>query len=61
MPNLQAAFDQRVLSTVCFFATDIHSATLGLGKKDDTLAKVLNGDLDGKGELVVSIRRIYAP
>ncbi|KAH8120352.1 dienelactone hydrolase [Phellopilus nigrolimitatus] len=48
-----AAFDPRVLATVCFFATDIHSATLGLGKKDDTLLKVQRGDLKGKGELVM--------
>jgi hypothetical protein len=49
----QAAFDPRVLSSVCFFATDIHSASLGKGKNDDTLVKVRNGDLTGKGELVV--------
>ena len=51
---MQASFDPRVLSSVCFFATDIHSATLGKGKNDDTLARVRNGDLKGKGELVVS-------
>lgn len=50
----QAAFDQRILSSVCFFATDIHSASLGKGKSDDTLARVKKGDLTGKGELVVS-------
>ncbi|KAF9069078.1 dienelactone hydrolase [Rhodocollybia butyracea] len=49
----EAAFDQRVLSSVCFFATDVHSATLGKGKSDDTLIKVRNGDLTGKGELVM--------
>ncbi|KAF8973971.1 dienelactone hydrolase [Flammula alnicola] len=49
----RAAFDPRVLSSVCFFATDIHSATLGKGKNDDSLAKVRNGDLTGKGELVM--------
>jgi len=49
----RAAFDPRVLSSVCFFATDIHSASLGKGKKDDTLVKVKNGDLTGKGELVM--------
>ncbi|EIN13693.1 dienelactone hydrolase [Punctularia strigosozonata HHB-11173 SS5] len=49
----QAAFDPRVLSSVCFFATDIHSATLGKGKKDDSLEKVRKGDLTGKGELVM--------
>jgi len=49
----RAAFDPRVLASVCFFATDIHSATLGEGKNDDTLRKVSNGDLTGKGELVM--------
>jgi carboxymethylenebutenolidase len=49
----RAAFDRRVLSSVCFFATDIHAATLGAGG-DDSLVKVRNGDLAGKGELVVS-------
>ena len=52
--KLQAAFDPRVLASVCFFATDIHSATLGKGKTDDTLARVRQGDLTGKAELVVS-------
>jgi len=49
----RAAFDQRILSSVCFFATDIHSASLGKGKSDDTLARVKKGDLTGKGELVM--------
>ena len=49
----QAAFDHRVLASVCFFATDIHSATLGKGKSDDSLIRVRRGDLTGKGELVV--------
>lgn len=49
----RAAFDPRVLSSVCFFATDIHSATLGKGKKDDSLERVKKGDLTGKGELVM--------
>ncbi|GJJ09638.1 hypothetical protein Clacol_003862 [Clathrus columnatus] len=53
MDVLQAAFDHRVLASVCFFATDIHTATLGKGKKDDTLIRVRNGDLGGKGELVM--------
>lgn len=37
---------------MCFFATDIHSATLGKGKQDNTLIKVRNGDLKDS-ELVV--------
>ncbi|KAI9508762.1 dienelactone hydrolase [Russula earlei] len=48
----RAAFDPRVLSAVCFFATDIHSATLGKGG-DDSLKRVRAGELTGKGELVM--------
>lgn len=51
----QAAFDSRILASVCFFATDIHSATLGKGTNDDSLVRVRNGDLANKGELVVCI------
>ncbi|CCM01948.1 uncharacterized protein FIBRA_04021 [Fibroporia radiculosa] len=51
--SFRAAFDSRVLASVCFFATDVHSATLGKGKNDDSLARVRNGDLTGKGELVM--------
>ncbi|KAI6132801.1 dienelactone hydrolase [Pisolithus croceorrhizus] len=49
----RAAFDARVLSSVCFFATDIHCATLGKGKKDDSLERVRKGDMTRKGELVM--------
>ena len=42
-----------MLSTVCFFATDIHSASLGRDKQDDSLKRVRDGDLSGKGEVVV--------
>ncbi|CAL1695932.1 unnamed protein product [Somion occarium] len=49
----RAAFDRRVLSSVCFFATDIHSATLGKGKSDNTLIRVRNGELTGRGEVVL--------
>ncbi|KAL7270397.1 hypothetical protein RUND412_006902 [Rhizina undulata] len=45
----RCAFDPRVLSAVCFFATDIHSSTLGLGKKDNSLARVK----EIKGELAM--------
>lgn len=33
--------------------TSVHSATLGKGKSDDTLIKVRNGDLRGKGEIAM--------
>ncbi|KZV71316.1 dienelactone hydrolase [Peniophora sp. CONT] len=49
----RAAFDPRVLSAVCFFATDIHSATLGKGKSDDSLLRVRAGALTNKAEMVM--------
>lgn len=36
----RAALDTRVTSVFCFFATDIHSHSLGLGKNDDSLKRV---------------------
>jgi carboxymethylenebutenolidase len=45
----RAAFDSRVLAAVCFFGTDIHSETLGKGKKSDSLKRVR----EIKGELVM--------
>jgi carboxymethylenebutenolidase len=35
----RSALDPRVVASACWFATDLHSATLGRGKSDDTLAK----------------------
>jgi carboxymethylenebutenolidase len=35
----RTALDSRVLASACWFATDIHSATLGKGQSDDTLAR----------------------
>ena len=45
----RCALDKRVSAAVCYFATDIHSATLGEGEKDDSLKRA--GDI--KGELVL--------
>ncbi|KAK9447507.1 Alpha/Beta hydrolase protein [Limtongia smithiae] len=45
----RAAFDKRVKAAVCFFGTDIHSATLGKGMHDDSLKRA--GDI--KGELIM--------
>lgn len=36
----RAALDPRVSAAACFYATDIHSGTLGAGKSDDTLARM---------------------
>jgi carboxymethylenebutenolidase len=41
----RCAFDKRVSAAVCYFATDIHSHSLGSGKNDDSLARTANGDL----------------
>jgi carboxymethylenebutenolidase len=49
----QAAFDPRVLATFCWFGTDVHSATLGAGQKDDTLERVAKGELCNKGEVAM--------
>ena len=35
-----AALDPRVSAAACFYATDIHSGTLGEGKADDSLARM---------------------
>ena len=45
----RCAFDSRIRATVCYFATDIHSHTLGEGKNDDSLQRVK----DIKGELIM--------
>jgi carboxymethylenebutenolidase len=44
----RAAMNPDVLATACFYATDIHSGTLGKGKKDDSLARAS----EIKGELL---------
>ena len=44
----RAAMNPEVLATVCFYATDIHSGTLGKGKSDDSLARAS----EIKGELL---------
>lgn len=45
----RCALDPRVVSAICYFATDVHSATLGAGKSDDSLKRAK----DIKGELVM--------
>ncbi|RKE53798.1 MULTISPECIES: dienelactone hydrolase family protein [unclassified Sphingomonas] len=36
----RAALDPRVLAAACFYPTDIHAGSLGLGKDDDSLARM---------------------
>jgi carboxymethylenebutenolidase len=45
----RCALDHRIRAAVCYFATDIHSHSLGAGKSDDSLDRVK----DIKGELVM--------
>lgn len=45
----RCALDKRVAAAVCYFATDIHSHSLGEGKGDDSLERA--GEI--KGELVM--------
>ena len=43
----RAAMNPEIAGTVCFYATDIHTGTLGLGKQDDSYARAseINGEL----------------
>jgi carboxymethylenebutenolidase len=45
----RAAFNPAVLGTVCFYATDLHKASLGAGMKDDSLLRAP----EIKGELMM--------
>ena len=42
----RAAMHAQIAATVCFYATDIHSGTLGEGKHDDSLARA--GEIRGE-------------
>ena len=42
----RAAFNPQVRAAICFYATDIHSGTLGAGKQDDSLARA--GEIQGE-------------
>lgn len=48
----RCALDKRISAAVCYFATDIHSRSLGKGKQDDSLQRAK----DIKGELVMVSR-----
>ena len=52
----RCAQDSRVSAAVCYFATDLHSQSLGQGKQDDTLK--LAEQIKGELVMVGSIQRI---
>ncbi|KAF8331308.1 dienelactone hydrolase [Cantharellus anzutake] len=58
---MRAAFDPRVLSTVCFFATDIHSASLGKGKHDDSLQRAKKGEIRGEIMMIFGKQDTHVP
>ncbi|KAL2863790.1 c-24(28) sterol reductase [Aspergillus lucknowensis] len=55
----RCALDSRVCATVCYFATDIHSRTLGRGKDDDSLARA--GDIKGEVTLIFGKNDTHVP
>ncbi|KAK1814697.1 hypothetical protein LTR12_010919 [Friedmanniomyces endolithicus] len=55
----RCAFDRRILASVCYFATDIHSATLGEGQKDDSLQRVK--DIKGETAMIFGKRDNHVP
>lgn len=55
----RCAFDKRVAAAVCYFATDIHSHSLGEGKKDDSLERA--GDIRGEIIMVCSVFHSHPP
>jgi len=54
----RCAFDRRVRSAACFYATDLHQGTLGLGG-DDSLARA--SDIDGELLMVWGQRDPHIP
>ncbi|EOD44036.1 Dienelactone hydrolase [Neofusicoccum parvum] len=57
----RCALDARISAAVCFFATDIHSATLGKGKQDDSLKRAAAGDIKGELVMIFGKRDTHVP
>lgn len=55
----RAALDPRISSAICYFATDLHSHTLGLNKSDDSLARA--GDIHGELMMIFGKRDNHVP
>ena len=54
----RCALDKRVAGTVCYFATDIHSRTLGAGG-DDSLERT--GDIQGELIMIFGKKDNHVP
>ncbi|MCJ1445608.1 MAG: hypothetical protein MMC23_006113 [Stictis urceolatum] len=55
----RCALDARVSATVCYFATDIHSRSLGAGKSDDSLARA--GEIRGEMVMIFGKKDTHVP
>ncbi|KAF2769047.1 alpha/beta-hydrolase [Teratosphaeria nubilosa] len=55
----RAALDPRVQAAVCYFATDIHSATLGKGGCDDSLTRA--GEIRGELAMIFGKKDTHVP
>lgn len=55
----RCALDVRVNAAMCYFATDLHSRSLGLGKNDDSLQRA--GDIKGELSMVFGKRDPHVP
>ncbi|KAL9110930.1 MAG: hypothetical protein Q9227_004545 [Pyrenula ochraceoflavens] len=55
----RCALDKRVKAAVCYFATDLHSKTLGKGKEDDSLARA--GEVAGELVMIFGKRDNHVP
>ena len=55
----RCALDARVAAAVCYFATDIHSHSLGEGKKDDSLQRA--GDISGELVMIFGKQDNHVP
>ncbi|KAH8600741.1 dienelactone hydrolase family protein [Bisporella sp. PMI_857] len=55
----RCALDPRVSAGVTYFATDLHSATLGLGKKDDSLARA--GEIKAELAIIHGVKDNHVP
>lgn len=56
---LRAALDPTVTAAACFYPTDVHSGTLGLGRSDDTLARL--GELKAEALFVFGRQDPHVP
>lgn len=55
----RCALDPRVSAGVTYFATDLHSATLGLGMKDDSLARA--GEIKAELAMIHGVKDNHVP